>query len=116
MRVELAGADHGYARCSLPPLAAKFHSASVGRNPSSQMQNAIASYQLTQFCGLFSLSPAASVHVWYFGSHLTLDRSVAISLDSFVFQVLSQPLFGSLGCAPVASAGAFACVPPPALT
>ena len=35
----------------------------TGRNPPSQMQNAYASYQLTQLMGRFSLPPADAVHV-----------------------------------------------------
>ena len=43
---------HGNSRCSEPPCAAKLHSASVGRRPPSQMQNAISTchgMQLTAF-------------------------------------------------------------------
>ena len=42
-----AASPQGYVRCSVPPAAAKFHSASVGSRPPSQMQNANASYQVT---------------------------------------------------------------------
>jgi hypothetical protein len=58
MVVSPSGTEHGYARCSLPPTEANSHSASVGKYPPSQMQNAIASYQLTQFIALSSLAPA----------------------------------------------------------
>src|SRR5262249_27121966 len=50
---------HGYCRCSLPPAAAYSHSASLGRKPPSQMQNAYASYQFTQLIGRFSRPPVA---------------------------------------------------------
>src|SRR5580692_1192711 len=56
-------APHGYSRCWLPPAAAYSHSASLGRNPPSQMQNAYASYQFTQLIGRFSFSPTEVVHV-----------------------------------------------------
>lgn len=42
---------HGYVRFSLPPPAANTHSASVGRRPLSQAQNAAARYQSTQVTG-----------------------------------------------------------------
>src|SRR5271165_1588731 len=48
-------APHGYSRCWLPPAAAYSHSASLGRNPPSQMQNAYASHQFTKFTGRFAL-------------------------------------------------------------
>ena len=56
---------HGYSRCWLPPAAAYSHSASLGRKPPSQMQNAYASYQFTQLIGRFSWLPAVAVHVAY---------------------------------------------------
>ena len=56
----------GNTRCSEPPCAAKLHSASVGRRPPSQMQNAISTcqgMQLTPFESsalfVFSASTAA---------------------------------------------------------
>ena len=48
---------HGYSRCSSPPAAAYSHSASLGRKPPSQMQNAYASYQSTQLIGNVSFGP-----------------------------------------------------------
>src|SRR5580692_8769239 len=54
---------HGYSRCWLPPAAAYPHSASLGRNPPSQMQNAYASCQVTQSIGKFSWVLTAVVHV-----------------------------------------------------
>jgi hypothetical protein len=54
---------HGYSRCWLPPAAAYSHSASLGKNPPSQMQKAYDSYQVTQLIGRFSWLPAGSVHV-----------------------------------------------------
>src|SRR5271165_3924941 len=56
-------APHGYSRCWSPPAAAYSHSASLGRNPPSQMQNAYASYQFTHAMGRFSCGPATGVHV-----------------------------------------------------
>src|SRR6185295_8576809 len=54
----------GYKRPAAPPAAANSHSASVGRRPPSQMQNASASYQVTQAMGLFSvLASGAALHV-----------------------------------------------------
>jgi hypothetical protein len=54
---------HGYSRCWLPPAAAYSHSASLGKNPPSQMQKAYASYQFTQVIGRFSWLPNVLVHV-----------------------------------------------------
>src|ERR1035441_4051543 len=45
---------HGYSFSWLPPAAAYSHSASLGRNPPSQMQNAADSHQFTQLIGRFS--------------------------------------------------------------
>src|SRR5579863_3702648 len=53
----------GYSRCWLPPAAAYAHSASLGRNPPSQMQKAYASCQVRQLIGRFSCEPAVAVHV-----------------------------------------------------
>src|SRR5580698_2203107 len=53
----------GNSRCSSPPAAMNSHSASLGRNPPSQVQKAYASYQFTQFTGRSSFPPAADVHV-----------------------------------------------------
>ena len=54
--------DHGKTRSS-PPDAASSHSASVGRNPPSQMQNAYASYHVTQLIAFCSFVPIDGVHV-----------------------------------------------------
>src|SRR5262249_27149030 len=61
--VDAAGSDHGYARCNVPAAAAYIDSASVGRKPPSQAQNAIASNQVMQLIGSSSLPATASVHV-----------------------------------------------------
>src|SRR3954471_21962363 len=61
--VEVGGADHGYTRCSSPPAAAKFHSASVESRPPSHAQKANASNQFTQLMGSSSCSPGASVQL-----------------------------------------------------
>ena len=65
LRVNEPGAlvPHGYIRCSSPPAIAYFHSASVGRNPPSQMQNAYDSYQLVHVIGSISFSPGSSVQL-----------------------------------------------------
>ena len=54
---------HGNLRSSAPATAAYSHSASLGRKPPSQMQNAASSYQFSQLMGRFSLAPGALVHV-----------------------------------------------------
>src|SRR5579863_4885511 len=66
----------GYSRCWLPPAAAYSHSASLGRNPPSQMQKAYASCHVTQLIGRFSWLAAVFVQVakLVLGSHTALDR------------------------------------------
>src|SRR5580698_6082141 len=68
----------GYSRCWLPPAAAYSHSASLGRNPPSQIQNAYASYQVSQLSGRFSPSLAEGVHVAKLGSSQPVTRSAVV--------------------------------------
>src|SRR5262245_3234456 len=49
---------HGYGRFWAPPAAAYSHSASVGKRPPSQAQNAKATNQLKHSIGWFRLSSA----------------------------------------------------------
>src|SRR5580704_15894982 len=85
---------HGYSRCWLPPAAAYSHSASLGRKPPSQMQNAYASNQFTQLIGSRSLLPADGVHVAYawalVGSHTASDRLLLVGAMS-PLSVTTQP-------------------------
>src|SRR5882724_11158406 len=107
--------DHGYTRSSVPPPAAKLHSASVGRRPLSQAQKANATYQLTHVAARASFSPGTSVHVGI-RKHRAFDLSSAVLAGRFEFHAESHPLAESRGCAPAPSAGALACVPKPAST
>src|SRR5271167_2270053 len=84
---------HGYSRCWLPPAAAYSHSASLGRNPPSQMQNAYASYQVTQFIGRFSFPAAVPVHVVEapHDDRLPLvGPDVVLVLSTYVFQFVAS--------------------------
>src|SRR5271154_6080857 len=83
---------HGYTSCSLPPAAGYSHSASLGRKPPSQMQNAYASYQFTQLIGRFSwLPPEVAVHVEY--GEQEVRFAVVGSTSVALFQsVASQPV------------------------
>src|ERR1043165_7091588 len=81
------------------------------------MQNAIAIYHVTQFMGRCSFEAGVSVHVCENDEvQLMVAMSSAVLADRFIFQLLSQPLPGSFGCAPAFSDGGCSCVPIPALT
>src|ERR1019366_4678527 len=90
---------HGYSRSWLPPAAAYSHSASLGKNPPSQMQNAYDSHQFTQFIGRFSLLLADVVHVAKLASHARLVFVGAMLLSSAVTPPVSyvpvSPLLAS---------------------
>src|SRR6185369_948029 len=85
--------------CSPPPDAAYSHSASVGRRPPSQAQNANASYQLTQFIGMRSFVPAG----------FQVAESVAQSKGKIApmeaFHADCHPLFEISGCRPAPLVG-----------
>ena len=55
--------DQGNSFWSAPPVAAKFHSASVGRRLPSHAQKANATYQERQLIGSDSLLPISVVQV-----------------------------------------------------
>src|ERR1700689_4729114 len=76
---------HGYSRCWLPPAAAYSHSASLGKNPPSQMQNAYAAYQFTQLMGRFSCDPGEVVHVVGLSSASGTQVTARSSVDSMMF-------------------------------
>jgi hypothetical protein len=79
----------------LPPDAAQFHSASVGKRPPSQMQKAKAWNQLTQLIGRLSLPPfSLSVQVCCVLLHFkpfALVSDAASAGRLVVFHVASQP-------------------------
>src|ERR1039458_7630350 len=80
---------HGYSFSWLPPAAAYSHSASLGRNPPSQMQNAADSHQFTQLIGRFSCVLAVFVQVSYPDWHARLPFVGAMLLLSDVTQPVS---------------------------
>src|ERR1700723_140214 len=91
---------HGYSRCSMPPAAAYSHSASLGRKPPSQIQNAYASHQLMQSMGRCSFSPSDAVQVTGTqGARLVFQVfSASVPVAMFEFQSrASQPRSCSLG-------------------
>src|SRR6185437_10685254 len=108
----VGGTDHGYTRWSVPPTAAKLHSASVGRRPPSHAQKANASNHVTLLMGRSSFGPGTSVHeppprfcfkTPAFGGSSGLQDGV-------------QPLFGIFGCAPEPTSGGDEETPLPAAT
>src|ERR1035438_1634755 len=82
---------HGYGRCWLPPAAAYSHSASLGRKPPSQMQNAYDSHQLTQLIGRFSLAPAEAVHVWSMAASASAQARLAFVGATLLSSAASHP-------------------------
>src|SRR4051812_10847287 len=101
-------------RWSLPPSAAKFISAYVGRRPPSHAQNAKARNQLTSLIGRRSFAPGVSVHVAF--ERASDARSAVRSAGKSVFHPELQPEPASFGFAPTPAAGGAACVAPPAVT
>src|ERR1041384_2042840 len=81
------------------------------------MQNAIASNQVMQLIGRFSVAPAVSVHVLYVAtSHFNAATNAALSGTRFTFHAALQPLPVTPACRPEPSVGGIACVPIPAST
>jgi hypothetical protein len=90
---------HGELFCRLPPAAAYSSSASLGRKPPSQMQNAYASYHVTQLIGRFSLLAADAVHVagktgYVPGAHTRFRPRLTFVGSTYVvlFHVASHPV------------------------
>src|ERR1019366_9569536 len=78
---------HGYSFSWLPPAAAYSHSASLGRKPPSQMQNAADSYQFTQLIGRFSRLLADVVPV----SHCDLHARLPLVGEMLPLSDVAQP-------------------------
>jgi hypothetical protein len=72
------------------------------------MQNANASYQLTQLIGKVSLAPGVSVHDWLAESHLRSATRAACEAGSKAVHAVFQPVPGMLRLAPAPAGGALA--------
>src|SRR5258708_1095313 len=81
----------GYSRSGSPPAAAYSHSASLGRNPPSQMQKAYASYQFKQSMGRPSWLPGVLVHVELYPQNWRFASFAPISALSDASQPVSLP-------------------------
>ena len=93
------------ATVSVPQAAAYSHSASVGRRPPSQTQNANAWNQVTQLRAYASLLPGVSVQVANPG------ESGTVVVELLTFQSEFHPLPGMSGCASAPCAGGAAAAP-----